>query len=82
TVQSKRLACRALRLFGTRELPSTRPLVRISPAQSLGLLAAAASTDHAIKGIGTDMRESMRTLVLLFTSQSRAKDRLLAAEMQ
>jgi hypothetical protein len=46
------------------------------------LLAAAASTDRAIKGIGNDMRESMRTLVLLFTSQSRAKDRLLAAEMQ
>jgi len=80
--QSKSQAFRALRLFGTRELPYTRALERINPAQSLGLLAAAASTDRAIKGIGNDMRESMRTLVLLFTSQSRAKDRLLAAEMQ
>lgn len=77
--QARSQAFRQLRLFGNREAQFNRALDRIQSEQSQHLLAAAARTDRAIKGIGQDPQEAMRELVLQFSAQSPAKDRLLAA---
>jgi DNA polymerase-3 subunit delta len=77
--QSRRQAFRQLRLFSHREAQFNRALDRIDGRHSMRLLAAAARTDRAIKGIAEAPREAMRDLVLQFTAQSPARDRLLAA---
>ncbi|NBP37284.1 MAG: DNA polymerase III subunit delta [Betaproteobacteria bacterium] len=80
--QPRRQAFRQLRLFSNREAQFNRALDRIDAPHSLRLLDAAARIDRAIKGIGglgENPQEAMRDLVLQFTVQSPARDRLLAA---